>query len=239
MTKEFAKAICGNAAFSTAFDPVAGAERRAAEAVRVADMLGRATPPEAMQVAPVAPARGPMQLVQGFDLAPGGTRRRASAHWRAACALVVMVEQARQRHDAERPFVPPFTAAHLATAAAYRALTEWRDGSGIKCASIEAGRACAGDESDFLQRNLDRGRELDKVHRAIGAGVAMSPRRHMDRDNARHAISDRAVVDMVVLAGRDLSAVLRAYGWQPKGEHRKLIRAALCGSLDRMRDLLG
>ena len=57
-------------------------------------------------------------------------------------------------------------------------------------------------------------------------------RLHTDR-------SDRAVVDMVVLAGRDLSAVLRAFGWQPKGEHRKLLRAALCGGLDRMRDLLG
>lgn len=234
MTKEF-----DHRAITTVFNPADGALRLAAEARRVADVLGRATPPDAMQVAPVAPARGPMQLVQGFDLAPGGTRRRASAHWRAACALVVMVEQARQRHDAERPFVPPFTAAHLGTAAAYRVLTEWRDGSGIKCASIEAGRACAGGGSDFLQRYLDRGATLDAAHRAIGAGVAMSPRRHMDRDNARHAISDRAVVDMVVLAGRDLSAVLRAFGWQPKGEHRKLLRAALCGGLDRMRDLLG
>lgn len=234
MTKEFDRP-----SFSTAFDPRAGADRRAAEAVRVAGMLDRATPPEAMRAAPVAPARGPMQLVSQFEVMPGGTRRRASPHWRAACALVVMVEQARQRHDAERPFVPPFTAAHLATAAAYRILTEWRDGSGIKCASIEAGRACAGGGADFMDRYLDRGATLDAVHRAIGAGVAMSPRRHMDRDNARHAISDRAVVDMVVLAGRDLRAVLRAYGWQADSKHRKMLRAALCAALDRMRDLLG
>ena len=100
-------------------------------------------------------------------------------------------------------------------------------------------RACAAGGSDFLDRYLDRGVTLDAVHRAIGASVAMSPRRHMDRDNARHAISDRAVVDMVVLAGRDLRAVLRAYGWQADSKHRKMLRAALCGALDRMRDLLG
>jgi hypothetical protein len=213
MTKEFDRP-----AFSTAFDPRAGAERRAAEAVRVADMLGRATPPEVM---------------------PGGTRRRASAHWRAACALVVMVEQARQRHDAERAFVPPFTAAQIATAAQYRALTEWRDGSGMKCASIEAGRACAGGGADFLDRFLDRGATLDAVHCAIGAGAAMSPRRHMDRGNSRHAISDRAAVDLVVLVGRDLRAVLVQFGWQSDSKHRKQLRAALCATLDRMRDLLG
>ena len=232
MTKEF-----DHRAMTTAFDPAAGALRLAAEARRVEAVMARATPPDAMAAAPVAPARGPMQLVSQFEVMPGGTRRRASPHWRAACALVVMVEQARQRGDAERP--APFTPAQIDTAAKYRTLTEWRDGSGIKCASIEAGRACAGGGADFMDRYLDRGATLDAVHRAIGTGAAMSPRRHMDRDNARHTISDRAAVDMVVLAGRDVSAVLRAYGWPCNGLNRKALRAALCATLDRMRDLLG
>jgi hypothetical protein len=192
-----------------------------------------------MQAAPVAPARGVMQLVPEFEVLPGGTRRRASAHWREVCALEVMVEQARLRHDGDSPFVPPFTAAQIATAEQYRALTEWRDGSGIKCASIEAGRACAGGGSDFLQRFLDRGATLDAVHRAIGSGAAMVPRRHMDRGNSRHAISDRAAVDLVVLVGRDLSAVLAQFGWPANGLNRKGLRAALCAALERMRDLLG
>lgn len=212
-----------------------GGARISAEARRVQALIDRATPPEAMAAAPVAPARGVMQLVANVEATRGGLRRVDGAHWQAACALAAMNAQAQAR--AERRGVDavlPFGAGQIAVAAEYRALVEWREGSALKCASLEAGRAGGGGAGLFIDSFIDRGAALARLRVRIGDGLALSPRYAMDRGNGRKVLSVRALVDLVALSGADLTAVLRRYGWQADGKHRKLLRGVLCAALDRM-----
>jgi hypothetical protein len=222
------------------FNREAGLKRMADEGKSVASMLDRAVPLPGMGAAPVAPARvfGPMRVEQSWDVMPGGTRRRAGTHGVEMCQLEVMVAHAARRH-AERtpdaPFVPPFTSSQIAVARDYRALVEWRDGSALRCSSLEAGRSTgAGGSGLFIDSFIQQGRWLAELQARIGNGVAMDVRRHMDRDNARRPISVRALVDMVVVAGQDLTQVLQRFGWAAKGEARKALRLSLVGALDRM-----
>lgn len=224
---------------ATVFDHKAGLDRMEAESRVLAKMRADACPPVDMRAAPVAPARGAMQLVPEYDLQTGGTRRRVSAHWRAVCLLTAMNADATARHADRAPDAPlvlPFSPAHLETAAKYRALVEWRDGSCIKGQTFDATRAGGGE--GFLDRFIDKGQALARAQAAIGDAVALSPRRHMDRGNIRAPVSDRAVVDKAVLAGIGLGAILESYGWQNDGRNRKALRASLCAALDRVRDCL-
>jgi hypothetical protein len=233
MAKEFDRRL------ATPFDPAAGEARLQAEARALDQIRAAAIPPGEMSEAASAPARGFMRLVPEYELSPGGTRRRVSAHWAAACMLTVMNTVARRRHaDRQRDgdAVVPFSAAHIETAGKYRALVEWREGSCIKGQSFDSTRAGGGD--GFLDRYIDKGDALARVWDAIGHDVALSPRRHMDRGNARKVISVRAVVDKAVLVGIPLGAILTSYGWQDNGQNRKAIRLVLCQALDRMRDHL-
>lgn len=213
-------------------------EKVAQERDRIAQMKARATPPEAMQAAPVAPARGTMRLQETFVTVGGGTRRRDGAHWCEVHALEAMNAQARARHDkdgTDAPFVAPFTPGQVQVAADYRALVEWREGTGIKCSSVEArSSGSSGGSGLFIDSFIDHGMFLDRIRARIGDGIALSVRRNMDRDNARRAIPVRSLVDMVVLEGADLSGVLRAYGWSKKTVNLRLLRDALRAALDRM-----
>ncbi|MDN5789115.1 MAG: hypothetical protein L0H65_19100, partial [Pseudorhodobacter sp.] len=51
---------------------------------------------------------------------------------------------------------------------------------------------------------------------------------------SKASIPDRRLVDMVCLGGLDVTGVLRAHGWSAFGEHRDVLRRALCAALDRM-----
>lgn len=234
--------------------PEIAEERRAGEGERLAAMLRAAMPPAAMRAAPVAPARGTMRLVENWEVAVGGTRRLDGAHWAAPSALDVENVLAREKRaegaidraedKAGRPLtdadveavlrraVDLFTPGQVAIADRYRALVEWRDGSAIKCASLEAGRG--GGSGDYLTAYMDAGDELAKMVRAIGDDVCLSPRRHMDRGNGRGPVTVRQAVDGVVLRGLTISALLKHYGWVAKGETRKVVRTAISGALDRM-----
>lgn len=220
------------------FDREAGLGRLDTEARSVAAMLDRAVPLAGMGAAPVAPARGTMRIEQSWDVMPGGTRRRAGTHGVDMCQLEVMVAQAAQRHARrapDAPFVPPFTSSQIAVARDYRALVEWRDGSALRCSNLEAGRSTgSGGSGLFIDSFIQQSLWLVELRRRIGNGVAMDLRRHMDRDNARRSITVRAVVDMVLVAGQDLTQVLQRFGWAPKGESRKALRLQLVGALDRM-----
>ena len=211
----------------------AGMERQQPEVARVARMMQAACPPSEMAAAAVAPARGTMQLVANFELLPGGRQRRDGSHWRSASVLEVMMVQAQRRAEGrDLPTVALFTPEQIDVAREYRGLVEWRAGSGIKCASIEAGRGGGG--GDFLDRFIDKGAQLARIEGGIGSGLALNIRRNMDRGNGRRPIPDRALVDMVVLQDRDLTAALVRYGWKPDGKTRADLRAALCRALDRM-----
>lgn len=218
-----------------AVDPY-GRDRLQVEARRIEQIKAEATPPSGMGAAPMAPARGPQVIVQNWTVTPGGMRQRDGVHMRSLSPLAQAVAQARMRHEAkdtDRPFVPPYGAGQVAMAEYYAALVEWRDGSAMKCSSLEAGRE-GGGSGHFIDRFIDRGAALAELHVRIGHDMAMVPRRHMDRGNARRAISVRAAVDMVCLAGQDLTEVLRRFGWEPDGKNRKVLRTAICGALDRM-----
>lgn len=224
------------------FDRESGMKRLDTEARSVASMLDRAVPLPGMGAAPVAPARvsSAMRIDQSWEVMPGGTRRRAGTHGVDMCQLEVMVAQAARRHAERSPdavFVPPFSSSQIAVARDYRALVEWRDGSALRCSSLEAGRGGRPDDGDrktYIERFIDQGDWLAELQARIGHGLAMDVRRHMDRGNGRRAISIRAVVDMVLIGDRDLSAVLVAFGWQANGQNRKALRTQLVGALDRM-----
>lgn len=215
-----------------------GRDRLAAEKARCDAMLTRAAPPAEMQAATVAPARGAMMLQPNFVVLPGGTRRRDGAHWRAAGPLSVMVEQARMRHDAkggdEEAFSAPFSPGQIAVSEDYRALVERQEAGLTTASGFEAGRSRSGGAGLAIDTYIEEGRWLDELRRRIGNGVTMQVRRHLDRDNARRAIPVRVLVDMVLVHGKTLSDVLRAYGWAKKTTHLAMLRGELCAALDRM-----
>jgi hypothetical protein len=208
----------------------------ALEQARCQTILTRAAPPEAMSAAPVAPARGPQALVAEFTVSKGGIRQHLGGHWQALSPIAAMVATARLRHEAkdtEAAFVPPFNPAQVQVAEDYAALVEWRQGSPMKCASVEPGRGGA-NGNPFIDSYIRNGIWLAELHRRIGTDVALSPRRHMDRGNGRGVVTVRVAVDMLCLGGKDLTGILQAYGWQANGLNRKALRHAICGALDRM-----
>lgn len=220
---------------------LSGRQRLEAEQRRCVEMLDRAVPPaEAQGVVPVAPARGAMVISQGFEALPGGMRRRDGIRMRELSPLAQMVANAWLRHqdrfggNDDVPFVPPYDPAQVQVSEDYRALIERHEAGLIKCSSTEAGRAGGGSSGLAIDRFMDDGRWLAILRKRIGDQVVMSPRRNMDRGNARKPITARALVDQVVVHGRDLSSVLTRHGWQADGKNRKVLRVALCAALDRM-----
>lgn len=220
----------------------AGAARRALaeQDMQVARRLVDATPPDGMQAAPVAPARGPMRLVADYAIVGRGFQHQTGSHWVVCGSLAAMVGQALVRHRARQgdaPFLPPFSAEQIEVADLYRTLSDWREGSAIKCSSIEARSASSGGSDgarDYMANYMRVGERLASLRQAVGGGMAMDIRRHMDRGNARAGIPDLVLVNRVVLHDDDLTAVLRRHGWAPKGLHRTELRHALCKALDRM-----
>ncbi|MEI4488984.1 hypothetical protein V8J36_22645, partial [Frigidibacter sp. MR17.14] len=160
-----------------------------------------------------------------------------------------MIRDARDRHEADQPsyvnqkgevvelpFVAPFSPGQADMGRHYRALVEQRAAAGVKCASLEAGRA-GGEGGGFMDAFLDVGRELAAIERRIGAGFAMEVRRvrPSNRGGAgARTITDRALVDMVCLGDRTLSEVLKAHGWSADGKNREKLKRALSSALSRM-----
>lgn len=233
---------------------LSGLRRADAEAARVGAILSAATPPVEMRAAPVAPARGAMMLRPDFEVQPGGTRKRVGAHWVEPTRLdidnarAVEVERDRlagieaERLAAGKPGIEggvdraakraaPFTSGQVAVATEYRALVEWREGSPLKCGSLEPGHG-GGASGLFIDGYIAKGRRLSDLISAIGPDTALDVMRKGGA--ARRAITVRAAVDMVVLQGASLAEVLRAHGWATKGEYRAIVRDAVSGALDRM-----
>ncbi|ULB10724.1 hypothetical protein ORIO_12500 [Cereibacter azotoformans] len=224
------------------------------EAARLAAMLDAATPPEAMQAAPVAPARGAQRLVPNVTVLPGGLRRIEPGHWEAADVFDAMtrsawqkheaaVEKARLAHDASGqeknfrapPFEPPFSPGQIAMARHYRDVVERHSAGGVRCSSIEAQRGGGATGGDFMDAYLREGEELSRLHARIGTGTAMVVRRiRPSKRGSKATILDRTLVDMVALGGKTLSEVLRAHGWADFGANRAALRKSLASVLDRM-----
>ena len=202
-------------------------------------MLADACPPLEMAAAAVAPARGPMRLVESYDLLAGGTRRRAGAHWQAVDVFDRMCRDAWLRHrragGAAADFEAPYTPGQIGIARCYVALVERHDAGGLRCASLETAGRAAGARGEFIDAFVAEGREIDRLRALIGDGQALVMRRiRPSRRGSKAGITDRALVDLVCLEGLDLSAVLRRHGWAVKGSNRAAARAALGAALDRM-----
>lgn len=199
-------------------------QRRGDEAERLRRMLDQATPPEGMQAAPVAPARGIMQRVNDA----------AGPYWRGADQLSVMCRQARARHRGDAPFVAPFTPGQIAMGRHYQTLVEQHDSAGMKCASVEArgGGGGGSGQGGFIEALLHDREEIRSLHQRIGDGFALQVRR--GAGSGRRPITLRRLVDAVCLEDQDVTAVLRAHGWAAKGDAREALRAALSEALDRM-----
>ncbi|UXO94040.1 hypothetical protein Pan4_53 [Pseudanabaena phage Pan4] len=223
---------------SNGFDVPEGIGRLAKQERDAGSIKAKAAPPVEMGAAAAAPARGTMVLQPNFVVMPGGTRKRDGAHWRNAGPLSVMVEQARQRHEAkgreDEDFTAPFSPSQIAVSEDYRALVERIEAGLCKGSSLEAGRSGSGGSGLAIDTYIQEARWLAELRCRIGQGVTMQVRRHLDRDNARRAIPVRVLVDMVLVQGKTLSDVLRAYGWAKKTDHLRIVRGELCAALDRM-----
>lgn len=199
-------------------------QRRGAEADRLRQILEQAAPPEGMQAAPVAPARGIMQRVNDA----------AGPYWRGADQLSVMCRQARARHRGDAPFVAPFTPGQIAMGRHYQTLVEQHDSAGMKCASVEArgGGGGGSGQGGFIEALLRDREEIRTLHQRIGSEFALQVRRATDAE--RRPITVRRLVDAVCLEGQDLTSVLRAHGWGPKGALREALKVKISEALDRM-----
>jgi hypothetical protein len=213
-----------------------GQARQRDEADRIAELLAVSTPPEALSAAPVAPARGPMRLVDNVELRRGGMPHRdGSRHGRRMDQLSIMCRRAWERHDAsgsEAPFRPPFDHGQISMCLHYQALIERHAAAGVKCASVEVravGRS--GGKGDFLEAYTDEGREIANLHRRIGDGLALDVQRARGK---AQPITARALVDAVCLHGLDLTAVLKRHGWEKRSDRLAILRSALAAALDRM-----
>jgi hypothetical protein len=205
-----------------------------ADGEAVAQCLARATPPEGVGPVPVAPARGAMRIEVQKEVVNGLTKRVLGKRLEQADVFDVMIAQARRRQGDAAGFVAPFTPGQVYMARHYRGLTERHLAGGVRCSSLEAGRA-GGAGGEFMDAYLAVGRELDRLHRCIGNGQVLALRRiRPSVRGSRAAITDRRIVDMVCLAGMTPGAVLEAHGWAVKGQYRDMVRVALCGALDRM-----
>lgn len=225
-----------------------GKAMAAAERARVADLLARATPPDACgPEMPVAPARGPMlaftprKVVQTEagnyrSVSDGYVGRRAA---RVADAFDTMTRKAFEAHGRaggdEADFVPPFSVGQVEAGREYAALVERVASSGLGCVSLEAaGRGGGGGEG--VQAAVFRDIERLRFLRArVGHGLAKEVRRIRPDGAKRRVIWARVLVDQVCIEGLSLSEVLDRHKWPVNGRERDALRAALCSALDRMR----
>jgi hypothetical protein len=201
-------------------------------------------------------AWGVMRAVQNLEVLRGGMVRRDGFHLEVADPLSVICAQAHRKWIKKGRvgvFVPPLSAGQVAVGRLYASLSEWREGSGVKCQTLD-GRTGGGGAGLFIDTFLDRGAELARMRGRIGHGAAMAVRRvrpskraalssiyedevlEGERVKAR-LISDRALVDGLLVAGQTLSEVLDGHGWAANGKHRGLLMVALCGALDRMQGI--
>ena len=239
MAKEFGAGLTGKAVALPTY-----ADRVADETARIGAIKAKATPPEVMGAAPVAPAAGPKALVPEYEVAVGGLRRLVSAHWRGADVFDQMEQDALRAYaktGTDAGFAPPFSPGQIEMARYYLVLTERHSAGGMRCASLEAGQG-GGRGGEFIDAYISEGKSLRTMQAAIGSGAAMAVRRV--RPSARGQakagiITDRALVDAVCLGQQTLNAVLASAGWSRNGRHREALRKALAGALDRMQGYKG
>lgn len=208
--------------------------RARAEARALRGMIDRAAPPVQMAAAPIAPARGAMQLVANVLILPGGhVYRDGATHWRGMDALSIMCRKAFERHKGDADsFVPPFTNSQIDMARHYAALVERHEAAGMKCASLEGRSGAGGDGTAFIVAVLEDREEIAALRRRVGSGWALEVARATKR--RRVPLTVMELVDRVCLHGETISEILEACGWTAYRETRIWAREKLAEALDRM-----
>ncbi|PTV94912.1 hypothetical protein C8J27_106181 [Rhodobacter aestuarii] len=187
-----------------------------------------------------APARGatvrfaPIAVTpkgaEGFEVTHVGYRGRDAA--RAADAFDVMERQAKRKRG--EAYQPLFTARQVAAGRRYADLVERHGAVGMRCASVEALAAGSGGGSgsgDYLDAVIHEGRVIAAMERAIGAGVALAPRRASAKGRV---ITCLDLVQLVTLRGMTISQCLKARGWSVNRLNWDVLHAQLGRALDRM-----
>jgi len=224
-----------------AADVAAGARAEAAALAALRE--GAALPASASPEIVAAPAAGPRLVAPQHEtvLTPAGPRvRRASRDGfhpvRAADAFDLMA--ARSRHGS------PFTPAQEEAGRTYARLTERIMASGYRCASleamVEAGRATGGGSwIDALLTDMARLRAMRRAVAAVTPAMVLTARDAAPLRGAHPArpLALPDLVDRVCVAGQTLAEVLAAHGWPVQTRRREVLREALAGALDRLRDL--
>ncbi|WP_049642766.1 hypothetical protein [Candidatus Rhodobacter oscarellae] len=193
---------------------------------------------------PMAPARGPVRMLDmmasypkgddDFEMKAAGFLGRKTLQ--RADSFDVMAAMAA-RHKRASPFSP----AQVAMGRFYRDLVEKHESAGVKCSSLESlSQRSAGSGSDFMDAVLRDRERIGVLRKRIGSGSAMVVRRIRPSDReSRASIMDRRLVDIVCIEDGSITDVLRAHGWVREGEtaqakHIKALQVALREALDRM-----
>lgn len=208
------------------------------EADRMADVRAMGSvPADVGPEIPVAPARGPVRMLDmmasypkgdaAFEVKIAGFLGRKTL--RTADSFDVMASKAA-RHGK----VPPFSPAQVAMGRFYRDLVEKHECAGVRCSSLESqSQRGAGNGGEYMDAVLRDRERIAVLRRRIGSGSAMVVRRTGGRA-ARVTIMDRRLVDIVCLEDGTISDVLRAHGWADDGALRAALQVALSAVLDRM-----
>jgi len=216
------------------------AQAEVAEAERIDEVMQRGMVTESIHPDQftVAPARGTYSTFVPRKLViteAGNVRLHREGDGRKGLQMsdafdVALVYAQRAKRPA------PFTRGQINVGRDYAALYERCAGSGCKLSSFEGGGG-GGSGLSVTDAQLRDLRRLRWFHDKIGRGVAMSVRRVRPTKrgtNRPKAIRDDEIVHLFCVAGRPLSAILKAHGWSDGTKNKKALLAALCDALDRM-----
>lgn len=184
---------------------------------------------------PVAPARGPVRVVEMRALYPDGRDGWKSAPTGHAGRKTMTRCDALDVMEARAGRVL-LTPGQRAMGRFYAALTERHASAGLRCTSLETrtDRGGGAGRGEFIDAVLRDARRLEELHRRIGMGAAMAPRARRVGADARVVILDRELVDGVFLHGLTFDRLLERSGWARSRDVRERLRAALAACLDRM-----
>ena len=201
-------------------------------------------PSEVGPEVPMAPARGPVRMLDMMALYPKGEdgfERKAAGFsgrktLRRADSFDVMAAKAARHKKAS-----PFSSAQVAIGRFYRDLVERHASAGVKCSSLESlSQRSGGSGSDFMDAVLRDRDRIRLLRTRIGSGSAMTVRRIRPSDRkSRTSIMDRRLVDIICLEEGSITDVLKEHGWVGEGQaaqakHIKALQVALRDALDRM-----
>lgn len=203
-------------------------KRLRAEAGRLDKIRRAAAVPEGCgSEIPVAPGRGPLATWAPLELMPDGAggHRVVAGGWRGRRAVRALDAFDRMANRGGLPF----TLAQVSAGRHYRALVERLAASGFT--TLSDGPRGGGGE-DPVDRRLRQRERLDALDAAIGAEVALAPRRASAR--ARQVVTVRQAMRGLLIDDLTVAEILDRHGWSRSPAHRVALRGALSDALDRM-----